>query len=133
MGTSGMEVKAAIVGLGRVGSIFLKKLIEKDGQGIKIVAVAERDENASGVQFALDNGIEVYREGKEITALGEEIDIIFELTGNPNEKMLLRRELLRAKNLHTVLAPETIALFIWGLIAEGEELPEVHRKRGYQV
>lgn len=133
MGTAGLEIKAAIVGLGRVGSIFLRKLIDKDGQGIRIVAAAERDENAPGVQFALDNGIMVYREGREIAALGDEIDIIFELTGNPNEKMLLRRELLRAKNLHTVLAPETIALFIWGLIAEGEELPEVHRKRGYQV
>jgi glyceraldehyde-3-phosphate dehydrogenase/erythrose-4-phosphate dehydrogenase len=126
-----MEVKAAIVGLGRVGSIFLKKVIEKKNPSIKIVAAAEKDENAPGVKLARDNGIKVFTEGREITSLGEEIDIIFDLTGSPNEKMLLRRELLRSKNLHTVLAPETTAHFIWGLIADGEELPRVHPEKGY--
>jgi predicted dehydrogenase len=131
METAEKEVKAAIVGLGRVGSIFLKKLIKKEGQGIKIVAAAEKNESAPGIRIAKDNGIIVYGDAREITAMGEAIDIIFDLTGNPTEKMLLRRELLRSKNLHTVLAPETIAFFIWGLIAEGEELPRVHPHKGY--
>ena len=36
------EVKIAIVGLGNVGSTFLRKLLEKKKQEIKVIAVAEK-------------------------------------------------------------------------------------------
>ena len=36
------EVKIDIVGLGNVGSTFLRKLLEKKKQEIKVIAVAEK-------------------------------------------------------------------------------------------
>lgn len=125
------EVQAAIVGLGRVGGTFLKKLTEREGNGIKIVAAAERDENAEGVKLARDKGIRVYGEGAEIARLGRGVDIIFDFTGNSDEKTALRAELARSGNNNTVIAPEVISAFIWDIMAPSEEFPEFHQQKGY--
>lgn len=125
------EVNAAIVGLGRVGGTFLKKIVEKEGQGIKIVAAADRDENAQGIQVAKEKGIRLYKEGSEVAALGGGIDIIFDFTGNPDEKNSLRMELARTKNNNTVIAPEVVAAFIWDIMVPEEEFPQFHPDKGY--
>jgi hypothetical protein len=125
------EVQATIVGLGRVGGAFLKKLIEQEGKGIKIVAAAERDENAEGVQLAKDKGIRLYNEGREIVGLGGAVDIIFDFTGNPEEKANLRVELARTGNDNTVIAPVVISEFIWDIMAPNEDFPGDHQDKGY--
>jgi homoserine dehydrogenase len=124
-------LKVGIAGLGRVGSTFLKKLLEKASNNINIVAAADIDQKAPGVKIAEDNGIRVYNDGKEISRLGEEIDIIFDFMGNYHEKMALRGELVLSDNNHTVVAPEVISYLIWDLMEAEEEFPEVHRKKGY--
>jgi glyceraldehyde-3-phosphate dehydrogenase/erythrose-4-phosphate dehydrogenase len=128
MKTPKKEVKAAIVGLGRVGSIFLKKAIERKDHGINIVAAAEKSQSAPGIQIAKDNGIRVYGDGKELVEMGDDIDIIFDLTGDPRVTMFLQRALFRSKNLHTVLAPEAFAHYVWSLMAADEEFPDHHMK-----
>lgn len=97
MKTPKKEVKAAIVGLGRVGSIFLKKAMEKKDRGINIVAAAEKNENAPGIQIAKDNGIIVYGDGKKLVEIGDGLDIIFDLTGDPRVMMLLQRTLFQVE------------------------------------
>ena len=125
------EVHAAIVGLGRVGNAFLEKLIEREGHGIKIVAAAERDENAEGVKLAKDKGIRIYSDGKEVAQLGQAVDIIFDFTGNPDEKAALRVELVRTGNHNTVIAPEVVAEFIWDIMEPSEDFPDSHSEKGY--
>jgi aspartate-semialdehyde dehydrogenase len=117
------ELRAAIVGLGRVGSTFLSKLTEKQGQGIKVVVAAETKQDSPGIQTAKENGIRVVSDGKEIIEMGDAIDIIFDLTGNRHAKMELRVKLAKSGNMSTVIAPEVLAFFIWNLIAEGEQFP----------
>jgi hypothetical protein len=114
-----------------VGGAFLKKLIEQEGKGIKIVAAAERDENAEGVQLARDKGIRLYNEGREIVGLGGAVDIIFDFTGNPEEKANLRVELARTGNDNTVIAPVVISEFIWDIMAPNEDFPGDHQDKGY--
>jgi predicted dinucleotide-utilizing enzyme len=119
----------AIVGLGRVGSVFLEKLLAQSGKGVSIVAVAEKGDTA-GVALAKANGIENLNID-QLVAKGGDIDILFDLTGSAAVRQELRERLMGAGNRHTVIATESVALLIWALIADGENLPDVHGKTGY--
>ncbi|MBI5874555.1 MAG: hypothetical protein HZB81_01695 [Deltaproteobacteria bacterium] len=126
------EVKTAIVGLGKVGSTFLKKLLERERQGIKVIAVAEQTKDVPGMKLAKDKGIKIYGSPDELLSIGEELDVIFDLTGNADARKALRNSLARTGNQHTVIAPEVIAFLVWDLISQGsEEFPESGAKRGY--
>jgi predicted dinucleotide-utilizing enzyme len=119
----------AIVGLGRVGSVFLDKLLKQANKGISIVAVAEKGDTA-GALLAKANGIENLSID-QIVAKTDSIDILFDLTGLPAVRQELREKFMATGNRHTVIATETIASFVWALITEGESLPNVHAKTGY--
>lgn len=119
----------AIVGLGRVGSVFLEKLLGQSDKGMAIVAVAEKGETA-GAALAKTHGIENLNLD-QLIAKGSDIDILFELTGSAAVRQELRDKLMASGNHHTVIATEGIASLIWVLISEGENLPNVHGKTGY--
>lgn len=119
----------AIVGLGRVGSVFLDKLLKQSNKGIAIVAVAEKGATA-GAELAKSNGIENLNID-QIVAKSDKIDILFDLTGLAEVRKELREKMLASGNRHTVIATESIASFIWLLISDGESLPNVHAKIGY--
>jgi predicted dehydrogenase len=119
----------AIVGLGRVGSVFLEKLLKQANKGISIVAVAEKGATA-GAALAKANGIENMNLD-QLVAKSDKIDILFDLTGLAEVRKELREKLMAAENRHTVIATESIASFIWLLISDGEALPNVHAKTGY--
>jgi len=119
----------AIVGLGRVGSVFLDQLLKQAKKGISIVAVAEKGDT-TGAALAKANRIENLSLD-QIVAKGDSIDILFDLTGLPAVRQELREKYMASGNRHTVIATETIASFIWALITEGESLPKVHAKIGY--
>jgi predicted dehydrogenase len=119
----------AIVGLGRVGSVFLDKLLKQANKGIAIVAVAEKGATA-GAALAKANGI-TNVSLDQLVAQSDKIDILFDLTGLAEVRKELREKLMAAGNQHTVIATESIASFIWLLISDGETLPNVHAKTGY--
>lgn len=124
------KINVAIVGLGRVGSTFLQKLVEHESKGISIAAVSEKDQNTAGLQIAKDKGIKIYDDEK-IVDMGEELDIIFDLTGSSEARKRLREAMVRTGNTHTVIAPEIMAFLIWDLISEGGELPGTRGSAGY--
>lgn len=119
----------AIVGLGRVGSVFLEKLLGQANKGVSIVAVAEKGQTA-GTSIAKAHGIENLNID-QLVAKGGNIDILFDLTGLPAVRQELREKLMASGNRHTVIATESVASLIWVLISEGENLPNVHVKTGY--
>jgi glyceraldehyde-3-phosphate dehydrogenase/erythrose-4-phosphate dehydrogenase len=119
----------AIVGLGRVGSVFLDKLLKQTNKGISIVAVAEKGATA-GAALAKASGIENISLD-QLVAKCDKVDILFDLTGLAEVRKELREKLMAAENRHTVIATESIASFIWLLISDGEALPNVHAKTGY--
>jgi predicted dehydrogenase len=119
----------AIVGLGRVGSVFLEKLLAQSNKGIEIVAVAEKGDT-TGSALAKKHGI-ANLNIDQIIAKSDSIDILFDLTGAPAVRKELREKLMAAANRHTVIATESIATLIWSLISDGDNLPLVHGKTGY--
>lgn len=125
------EVRIAIAGLGRVGSLFLQKMTEQRSRGVKLIGVVEARPDAPGVEIAEARGIKVYKDIKDIVRLGDAVDIIFDLTGSMEVRKTLRSGLAESNNRHTVVAPEVIAFLIWDLIASGEVFPESHAVTGY--
>jgi predicted dehydrogenase len=117
-----------IIGLGRIGSAFLGAILERR-QRINLLCVAELADTPAKRQ-AKKAGIPT-ASIDDIIAMGDKIDIIFDLTGIPDVRRELREKLVAAKNDNTVIASETIARFIWSLISD-DELPLIEgRKMGY--
>lgn len=118
----------ALVGLGRVGSTFLRTVSNKQDRVNLVCAVESSD--TPGKTQAIAAGVKMSTLG-EITAAGNKLDIIFDLTGNPEVRKQLRELLAQNKNQHTVIAPESVARLIWSLISdEALPAPEGH-KTGY--
>ena len=121
--------RIAIIGLGRIGSAFLKQMLLKRSQGIHIVCAAEAADTP-GRQLAAQSGIAI-KTLDDIVALGKGVDVVFELTGLPDVRRELRDKMVAAKNTHTVIASETIVRVIWALISD-DALPVIEgRKTGY--
>ncbi len=119
----------AIVGLGRVGSIFLEELVSRPNKNIEVIAVAEKGDTP-GKAVATSNNIPVL-DIDALIAKGEAIDILFDLTGIAAVRKELREKMMAADNRHTIIATESIAQLIWSLIASDTALPTVHSKTGY--
>jgi predicted dinucleotide-utilizing enzyme len=118
----------AIIGLGRIGSAFLGAILQKR-QNINLVCVAERADTPAKAQAAAA-GITIATLD-DIVAKGNQIDIIFELTGINDVRRELREKLLATNNNHTIVASETIARLISALIGNAE-VPEIEgRRTGY--
>ena len=119
----------ALVGLGRIGSAFLRGVSNKQNQGVNLLYAAESADTPGKAQ-AIAAGIRIATL-EEIAAAGTKVDIIFDLTGNPAVRKQLREQLAAHKNQHTVVAPESVARLIWSLIGN-EALPEIQgRNTGY--
>lgn len=118
----------AIIGLGRIGSSFLGAMLQKK-DGINLVCVSERMDTPGKAQAKAAN-IKIATLA-EIVAMGDAVDVIFDLTGIAEVRKELREALQAANNKHTVIASETIVRLIWSLISD-VALPVIEgRKTGY--
>jgi glutamyl-tRNA reductase len=119
----------AVIGLGRVGSIFLERLLQLQDHGINLTCVVELQETP-GKQLARQAGVKLL-ELDEMMNLSHEIEIIFDLTGNEDVKHTLREKLVAIGNHYTIIAPENIARLIWNVMGNSAPLPDYHRQKGY--
>lgn len=119
----------AIVGLGRIGSAFMSEMLGRVVGRINIISVSEVSDTP-GKAEAIKAGLKVATLD-EIVAMGDKVDIIFDLTGIQGVRNELRSKLMGSNNNHTIIASETIARLIWSLISQ-KELPTIEgRKTGY--
>jgi len=117
------QVKIALIGLGKVGTTLLKKLIPYENRGIAIVAVLEKNSTSAGLELAKQKGIPVYLDEREIIDMGDKVDIIFNLTGLTSVERSMKLGQVKKGNPHTVIVSRTVAELMWRLISE-EALPE---------
>lgn len=112
----------AIVGLGRVGTAFLKKALTSDCV-MTVKAVCEMCDTP-GKELADKEEIPIV-ELNEIVGLGVGVDVIFDLTGDKNVSQILHQKLAQSGNTYTDVAPIRVSRLIWGLIAGDEYLPDL--------
>ena len=80
--------------------------------------------------MALDAGLNVATL-EQIVALGNGVDILFDLTGLPAVRREIREKLMAQGNHHTVVASETIARLLWAMTTD-DDLPVIAgRSTGY--
>lgn len=123
MGNNKELSKVAVVGLGKVGSALIEKLSDLDGKALSIVAVAESDMDAPGVAVAKKLGIKLYNNEKELVEIADDIDIIFDLSGNSQVETWMRSALSMKANCRTAIASRNVAVLLWNILSEGL-LPE---------
>lgn len=119
----------AIVGLGKMGSAFLEELLGQSNEGVEIVAVVENN-NTAGLALAKARGIDNLSID-ELVKLGEDLDILFDLTDVPTVRQELRDKLRATGNRHTIIATENIAHMVWTLIARGTDISRTPASPGY--
>jgi predicted dinucleotide-utilizing enzyme len=118
----------AIVGLGKVGSAFLEELLGQSNPRVEIVAVVESGDT-TGRALAKARGIKNLSID-ELIKMGDDLDILFDLTDVTAVRQELRDKLRAAGNRHTIIATENIARMIWALIASSTNLPSAQAKPG---
>lgn len=105
-------IKVALLGLGKIGQEFAEnflEMIQERQRPVEIVAVSDMDtESPVALGFA-HSGVPVFADPLAVIAMGEQVDVIFDLTGDAELRQRLRQALAEAGNSHTVLAPQVMA------------------------
>lgn len=129
------EIRIAIVGLGEAGEIFSEHLLEKiqlEKKPVRIVALADPDLDGPIAMGFLHSKVPVYSNYLDILKHSSELDIIFNLCGDPAVSQRLRIELMALKNKHTMIASEEMARLLWCFFGENKDLPRAVN-RNFQV
>jgi homoserine dehydrogenase len=116
-------VKVALLGLGDVGEKFAEHFLEKiqeEHVNVEIVAVASRNLDSPVAMGFSHSKVPVFQNALDVVSLGAKVDIIFDLTGDPDLRKKLRTALQESQNQHTVIAPEVVAHLLWSFFGEGE-------------
>lgn len=117
----------AIVGLGRVGSVFLNELLSENVSGVKVVVAVEKAEIPAKAAAAKSH-VKVLSLD-ELVAEGDKIDVVFDLSGGTNVAEELLQKYAAQGNLHTIVAPERMAHLMLTLMENQRSLPDVHPQR----
>ena len=116
-------VKVALLGLGEVGETFAEHFLEKiqeEHVKVEIVAAAHRNLESPVALGFIQNGVPVFENALDVVSMGAKVDIIFDLTGDPDLRKKLRAAMQESHNQHTVIAPEVVAHLLWNFFGEGE-------------
>lgn len=111
----------AIIGLNNAGTELFKAMVELKSKGVNVLGVSENN-FTEGCQLAQELGITNMSIDK-IIDMGDQVDVIFDLTGSREIRKELRTTLFSSKNQHTVIAPESVARLMYTMIGD-QELPE---------
>jgi diguanylate cyclase (GGDEF)-like protein len=116
-------VKILIIGAGKGGQAVLSRLLRFDW--VDIVGVTDIDPNAPGIQQAKEAGLPVFIEDPFAILKGMQVDLVFELTGDP----VLRTQLLNLQNRTFDIATGQVTHLLWDVIRELEEQEKRVRQR----
>ncbi len=111
----GQNIKVALIGLSEKGEAFAEhflEIIQERHRPVEIVAVSDPD-TASPVALGFAHSkVPVFGDPLEVVALGDAVDVIFDLTDDETQRASLRQALAASGNRHTVLAPQVMARLV---------------------
>jgi hypothetical protein len=120
------------LGLGEVGERFAEHFLEKiqeEHVNVEIVAVAHRNLESPVALGFIHSKVPVFQNALDVVSLGAKVDIIFDLTGDPELRKKLRIALQESHNQHTVIAPEVVAHLLWNFFGEGAAREQVSERQ----
>lgn len=109
------NIKVALIGLSENGEEFAEhflEIIQERHRPVEIVAVSDPDtESPVALGFAHSN-VPVHADPLQVIAMGDTVDVIFDLTDDEGQRAKLRQALADSGNRHTVLAPQVMARLV---------------------
>jgi len=119
----------AIIGLNNLGTEFFKAMINLKDRGVNVLGVSEIS-FTEGAKYAQDLSVDNVSIN-QLVEMGDKLDIIFDLSDDREIRKELRKELFSSNNMHTVIAPESVARLMYTMIDE-KPLPKSSTgKAGY--
>ncbi len=85
---------------------------------IDLVAVCDVNTESPGATLARDNGIFVTGDVDELAAMGEDIDIIIEVSGDPTVKPKLKNAFIVSGNRTTIIMHDLVARMMMSIMGD---------------
>lgn len=113
-------VRVGIIGAGRTGMPLIKGFLQFSY--IKILCVCDMNPESEGMKIAQEKNIFTTTNIEDVVNLGEELDLVINVTGDPTLRKRLINYYLRVANAHTLIVPEIIARLMVSLAERSTEL-----------
>jgi acetaldehyde dehydrogenase (acetylating) len=121
----GDKVRIAVAGGGRMGTPLIEEFLKRPYA--ELVGVADVDPASAGAQLARDNGAAFTTDALDFAKMDGEIDLLFEVSGDPGLKRRLKDAFVAAGNRHTIIVHDLVARLVMTVVAGSDELvPPLH-------
>ena len=116
------KIRVAVVGGGRTGTPLIDDLLRRPF--VELVGVADVDTDSPGSVLARDNGVFVTSDFEELASMGDGVDIIIEVSGDPEVKPKLKNAFVVQGNRTTIIMQDIVARLIMSIVADSDVLLE---------
>lgn len=107
------KIRIGVVGAGETGTPLLQQLL--DASFVEVVGVADLNQDMPGIALARARGIRTTTDFMELARLGEQIDILIDVTGVAKVREQMRDFFQQSGNHHTIIMHELIAVLMMSL------------------
>ena len=107
------KIRIGLIGAGETGTPLLTQLLNADF--VEVVGVADLNNEMPGIQLARARGIKTTNDFMDIAQLGNNLDILIDVTGVPAVREKLRTFFHDSGNHHTIIMHEMIAILMMSL------------------
>lgn len=114
------KVKISLIGAGRTGTPLIEELSKYNY--IEIKGVADISPDSPGMKLAEDKGIYTTTDPQDLAKMGDQIDIMIEVSGDGSFKKTLKEYYEKTDNRHTIIMHDLLARLLLSVIENSEEL-----------
>lgn len=122
------KIRIGVIGAGETGTPLLQQLL--DASFVEVVGVADLNQEMPGIKLAREHGIMTTTDFMEIARLGNNVDILIDVTGVAKVREQLRDYFQQSDNRHTIIMHELIAVLMMSL-SRNELVSSKHNQRDY--
>ncbi|MDP2400413.1 MAG: hypothetical protein Q8M66_00395 [Actinomycetota bacterium] len=116
------RIRIGIVGGGRLGAPLIMDFITRPF--IEVVAIADKKPDCRGAQIAAQRGIYFTQDPMDLIERSDGIELIIDMTGDPELRPMLVKGLLARSDTTTILVHELSARLIMSLAADSRVMVE---------
>lgn len=107
------KIRIGVIGAGETGTPLLTQLL--DASFVEVVGVADLKDDMPGMAVARARGVKTTNDFMDIARLGNELDILIDVTGVSAVREKLRTFFQESGNHHTIIMHEMIAILMMSL------------------
>lgn len=107
------KIRIGVIGAGETGTPLLTQLL--DASFVEVVGVADLKDDMPGMAVARARGVKTTNDFMDIARLGNELDILIDVTGVHAVREKLRAFFQESGNHHTIIMHEMIAILMMSL------------------